>query len=385
MTDLPAVVCFRQRRELPLLVALIVFASALIVFASAAFANTLEEASQSQRSGQHAKALTQVNKFLAGNPQDPQGRLLKGVILNSLNKPAEAIALFRKLTEDYPRLPEPYNNLAVIYAQQKQYDKAKESLEMAIRTHPAYATAHANLGDIYSSLASQAYGKALQLDAGKTQSTQIQLAMIDGLANSNAPSASPTPSRPASVSAQPDVASVPTPVPVIVPPRAPTPVMQPEAKLPAVAIPVAAKSPEAEPMIEVAKLPDPKPAAPAKESAKKPADDRKEITAAIDNWLSAWSKKDVKVYLSYYARDFEPPQGQSRKAWEADRKQRVAKPGKIEVRRDKLTIALDSADKATARFRQDYSSVGFNASSNKTLVLVKRDGKWLIQEERVGG
>jgi tetratricopeptide (TPR) repeat protein len=49
------------------------------------------------------------------------------------------MAVFSKLTEDYPELPEPYNNLAVLYAQQKQYDKARTALEMAIRIHPGYA------------------------------------------------------------------------------------------------------------------------------------------------------------------------------------------------------------------------------------------------------
>ncbi len=58
--------------------------------------------------------------------------------------------MFTKLSEDYPELPEPYNNLAVLYAQQKQYDKARTALEMAIRTHPSYAIAYENLGDIYA-------------------------------------------------------------------------------------------------------------------------------------------------------------------------------------------------------------------------------------------
>jgi tetratricopeptide (TPR) repeat protein len=84
-----------------------------------------------------------------------------------MGRPAEAIAVFSKLTEDYPELPEPYNNLAVLYARQKQYDKARTALEMAIRTYPGYATAYENLGDVHANLASQAYDKALQLDPAK--------------------------------------------------------------------------------------------------------------------------------------------------------------------------------------------------------------------------
>jgi ketosteroid isomerase-like protein len=160
----------------------------------------------------------------------------------------------------------------------------------------------------------------------------------------------------------------------------PIPTKQPEASIPASVTP-----PDNGKPIEVAPLPPPKPAPQVKQEPGKPADARKEITSVIDGWLAAWSRKDTKGYLTYYAQDFQPQQGQSRKTWETDRKQRIAKPGKIEVRREKLDIALDTADKATARFRQNYVSAGFNASSNKTLILVKRDGKWLIREERVGG
>jgi Tfp pilus assembly protein PilF len=124
--------------------------------------------------------LEQVDKYLAGKPKDAQGSFLKGIVLTEMNKPNDAIAVFSKLTEDFPELPEPYNNLAVIYAQQKQFDKAKQALEMAIRTHPSYATAHENLGDIYARLASQAYDKALQIDSSNS-SAQNKLALIRDL------------------------------------------------------------------------------------------------------------------------------------------------------------------------------------------------------------
>ena len=84
----------------------------------------------------------------------------------------EATGVFLKLTEEAPELPEPYNNLAVIYAQQKQYDKAKAALEMAIRTHPSYAVAHENLGDLYAKMARQAYDRALQIDAGNASAQE---------------------------------------------------------------------------------------------------------------------------------------------------------------------------------------------------------------------
>jgi len=325
-----------------------------------AHAGSLEEAGDLLKAGQHAKALEQVDKHLAGQPKDPQGRFLKGLILTGMNRQNEAIAVFRKLTEDYPKLPEPYNNLAVIYAQQKQYDKAKEALEQAIRTHPAYATAHENLGDIYSRLASQAYGKALQIDAANP-SAQTKLALINELVGTGR--------------AAPEAASPAAPVPVSVASAKPA---EP-AKPPAPPAPL----PTAKPMVETKPAEVAKPAAAPIETAK-PAGIDADIATAVDSWLAAWSKKDVKAYLAHYAQDFETPRGMSRKDWEGERARRVGKPGKIEVSRDKLSIKVDGEDKATVRFRQSYRSPGFNSSSGKTLVLVKRNGKWLILKERAG-
>jgi tetratricopeptide (TPR) repeat protein len=346
-----------------------------IIGLSAAQADSLDEASQLLKSGQHAKALEQINRHLAAKPKDAQGRFLKGIILTGLNKPSEAIAVFQKLTEDYPELPEPHNNLAVIYAQQKQYEKAKQALEMAIRTHPAYATAHENLGDIYSRLASQAYGKALSIDASNA-SAQTKLAMINELVGGAKVGAGKTvASKPAVAEPAPASAPVAPPAPVVVAAAETKPQVEPPAKP---AKPVEAKPVEAKPA-------ETKPAPAAKPEPAKPAGDAHgEVTAAVDGWLAAWSKKDVKAYLAHYARDFDVPGRQSRKEWETERAQRVGKPGKIEVGRDKLAIKIEG-DSATVRFRQSYKSAGFNSSSGKTLVMVKRDGKWQIQQERVGG
>ena len=129
------------------------------------------------RSGKLAEALTRADQYLAGKPRDPQMRFIKGVIQTEAGKPADAINTFTQITRDYPELAEPYNNLAVLYAGQSQFDKARAALEMAIRTNPSYATAHENLGDVYAKLASQAYSKALQLDGSNT-GVQPKLALI---------------------------------------------------------------------------------------------------------------------------------------------------------------------------------------------------------------
>lgn len=343
--DLQTAVLLRPLRRMLVLAAALL--AALPV--QAAF---IDEATQAFRAGQHARALELVDKHLASQPKDAQGRFLKGLILTGMNRQSEAIAVFKKLTEDYPELPEPYNNLAVIYAQQKQYDKARDALEQAIRTHPAYATAHENLGDIYTRLASQAYGKALSIDASNA-SAQTKLAMINELVGTSktAPAA---PSVPA-VLASAKPAEPPSP------PAAALPASSAAAVKPAPATPPAATS-----------------------STTKPGNFDSEITTAVDAWLAAWSRKDVKAYLACYAPDFEPPRGVPRKEWEAERAQRVGKPGQIEVSRDKLSIKTEGADKAVVRFRQNYRSANFKSSTAKTLVLIKREGKWLILKEQTG-
>jgi len=144
------------------------------------YADEYSDVNQLVRSGKLAEALTKADQYLVSKPRDPQMRFLKGVIQTESGKPTDAIGTFVKLTEDYPELPEPYNNLAVLYASQGQYDKARAALEMAIRTNPSYATAHENLGDVYAKLASQAYSKALQLDSSNT-GVQPKLALIAGV------------------------------------------------------------------------------------------------------------------------------------------------------------------------------------------------------------
>ena len=139
---------------------------------------------------QFPEALASADKYLAGKPRDPQMRFLKGVIQSETAKTDEAIETFTQITRDYPELPEPYNNLAVLYAGKSQFDQARATLEMAIRINPSYATAHENLGDIYARLASQSYSRSLQLDAGNAR-LGPKLALIGQLLTPAAKAAAP--------------------------------------------------------------------------------------------------------------------------------------------------------------------------------------------------
>jgi tetratricopeptide (TPR) repeat protein len=137
----------------------------------------LAEASRLIREGQYAPALAKIDAVLATDAKNPQARFLKGVVQTDEARTDAAIATFLSLNEDYPELPEPYNNLAVLWAQQGEYDKARRALELALTTRPDYAIAHENLGDIYARLASVEYTQAIALDKAN-KSAQTKLALV---------------------------------------------------------------------------------------------------------------------------------------------------------------------------------------------------------------
>jgi tetratricopeptide (TPR) repeat protein len=338
--------------------------------AAAAPADDLREAQKLYGQGKLQPAMEKVDAYLKVQPREPQGRFLKGLILTEQKKVNEAIQVFTGLTEDFPELPEPYNNLAVLYASLGNYDKAKSALELAIHTHPSYATAHENLGDIYAQLASRAYDRALQLDKNNT-TAQVKLAMVKDIfvspraGGAGAPEpAKPESAKPAPAKAEPAKAEAPR-----------TPAAKPE---------LARVEP---PKAALAKTEPAKPAPAAKPEPAGPAaggDEKAAVSAAVEAWARAWSAKDVKGYLATYAPDFETPGGEPRAAWEKQRAERIERAKSIEV-----SVAIQSVtvegDAATAVFRQGYRSDTFKSNSTKTLKLVKSGGKWLIKQERVGG
>jgi tetratricopeptide (TPR) repeat protein len=334
-----------------------VFAAAVLLGAVAAAAQStaLQEANAAFKQGQYDRALDRVEAHLKSNPKDARGRFLKGIIFAEQRKPNDAIKVFTELTQEFPELPEPYNNLAVLYASQGQYEKARSALEMAIRTHPSYATAHENLGDIYAKMASQAYDKALQLDKGNAP-LQTKLNLIKDLFVG-----AEAPPKPGAAKPQATKVAVATPAQ-----KPAAPVRQAQAKAPAAsAKPVAAKP------------------APAKPPAK-PSSNPEEVLSAVNLWAKAWSENDVPAYLAHYATDFKTPNGEPRASWEAQRKARIAKPRKIQVEVESPKVVFNESGRVTVTFRQHYRSDALNVSSTKTLVMVRSGDKWLIQQERVG-
>lgn len=353
--------------------------AATLVFSSA-HADDYSDVSQLARNGKFNEALAKADQYLAGKPRDPQMRFLKGVVQRDSGKTTEAIATFTRLTEDYPELPEPYNNLAVLYAGQSQFDKARTALEMAIRTNPSYTTAHENLGDVYAKLASQAYGKALQLDASNT-AVAPKLALIRELFNPGLAKGQ-RPNNPPTVAAPPQVAAAAAPAKA--PPTLAAPAVgKPAPSLPAATAQVAAAVPSAPVAATPVATPTPAPTTPEPVAApSQPAQSGKDAEAAVRAWARAWAAKDVKAYLAAYGKEFDPPGNTNRSAWETERRQRIGGKSKITVKLDNLSVSVNG-DKAVAKFRQDYKADALSVSSRKTLDLVRSGDRWLIVRESV--
>ncbi|HEY7841391.1 MAG TPA: tetratricopeptide repeat protein [Gammaproteobacteria bacterium] len=316
--------------------------------------------------GKLEEALAVADQDLAGDPGNVTVRFLKGLVLTRMNRLDDAAAAFEGLTEDHPELPEPYNNLAVVYAAKGDFERARQALQKAINTHPSYATAHENMGDIYAKMASQAYNQALELNEDNP-TAKAKLSLINNLFS--------LPSAPA-----------PTQVAAATPPKseaAPAPpATQPEAR-PAEPPPVpetrpAPVSPTPEPQAQAGAGTEPATAEPARVQPPAGAD---EVRRTVDLWATAWSAKDFPAYVRLYAADFVSQDDESRAAWEKSRRQRIMRPAFIKVDVSGLQISMLGADRAQAVFTQNYQSDTFSDSVKKTLVLRKSGDQWLITQE----
>ncbi|MFS0757545.1 tetratricopeptide repeat protein [Noviherbaspirillum sp. 1P10PC] len=313
--------------------------SALVASASAAPAEAQLKIAELMQRGQLDAAMMQVDEALLANPRHPQMRFNKGVILAQQGKSAEAITLLLKLTEDYPRLSEPYNNLAVLYAAGGQYESARIALNKAVANNPDYGMAHENLGDVYAGLASQAYEKAAKLDGNanaraKAAALRGTVQSASGIAKLATPSEKNAPAMAERTAA------------------APKPVLGKEA----VSRGIVAEHGDAE---------------------------QAAVLEAVNAWANAWSARDVSAYLAAYSKDFVTPRGLSHEKWAAERAERITNKQRISVKVVDPKVTLKGGQ-ATVQFKQQFSSDKLRSTDQKTLTLIRLDGAWRIRQERVG-
>ena len=280
--------------------------------------NNTEEIKIFLKNGNYKKAENLINKTIENNLNNPEFLFYKGILETNLSKTNQAIDTFRDLTERFPELPEPFNNLAVLYAEKGQFRLAKEILEQAIKTNPSYLTAHINLGDIFTKMASEAYNKALEID--KSNNIAItKLSMITQLFNYN--------------------------------PNTKNTVID---------------SVNAKKEVKNTKL--------SKKELKKV------ILNSIENWKTAWESKDVESYFDSYSSNFIYPNNMTKSQWQKYRTNRILPKKIISISISNIKFKFKK-EKIIATFTQNYKSGRLNQTSNKNLTFVVESGQWFIVEE----
>lgn len=329
----------------------------------AAHADEYAEVSRLLDTRLYKEALAKADRYLSNHPGDPQMRFLRGVALSDGGRAAEAIVAFSDITADLPELPEPYNNLAVLYASQNQLDKARAALELAVKANPSYATALENLGDIYARLASQAYDKAIKIDVGNA-GLQPKLSVVRQMQgpDTRARTAPSTPASPVVVAAASGRST--SAAPSAAPASLTNLPLTPQTKGPATATGTAALTPTA-----------------ATESASETSNPQARVDAALRSWAAAWSQKDLGAYFKAYTDDFAGPGRQGRQSWEEERRKRIMGKQMINVQLSDVVITV-TGNKAKVRFRQSYNADALQVNSNKTLDLILDGDRWLIRREK---
>lgn len=274
------------------------------------------------------QAQIEIDTLLKLDGDNPQLLFINGVLLSETNKINEAIKVFEGLTKTHPNLPEPYNNLAVLYAQQGDFQKAKYTLEQSIKTHPSYAIAYINLGDIYTRMASESYNKALQID-DSNKSTKTKLSLIKKLFN-----------------------------------------FQPVQKNIEIANNLKIK-------YDAIKIDEP-------DSKKIDTAIKKidlvEVESFINFWKTSWEQQNFESYINYYSLKFKNNNGQNFQQWKAHRKPRVTNKDKIEITLINVKIKeLNNGFEVS--FIQEYKSGNMDSTTNKKLIIDTSDNELKIINE----
>ena len=94
----------RPTLQTPVMARLSALIVGLVICAAAPFAQaqSLPDVQRLMKQNQLPQALEKVEQYVASKPKDAQGRFLKGLILTDLGRSNDAIAVFIKLTEDFP-------------------------------------------------------------------------------------------------------------------------------------------------------------------------------------------------------------------------------------------------------------------------------------------
>lgn len=116
----------------------------------------------------YPEAIDLINQRLKKTPGNVQLRYVKARMQIEMRQWDAAKKTLIEITQQFPELPEPYNNLAALAANQGNWIEARDYLELALKLRPSYTVAAANLGEVYIRLAAQSYDNAAK-DAALNQ------------------------------------------------------------------------------------------------------------------------------------------------------------------------------------------------------------------------
>lgn len=260
-----------------------------------------------------------VQQLLDSDKENPQLLFIDGVLLSELGEIDNAINVFVSLTKSHPTLPEPYNNLAVLYAQSGNFDLARTALEKSIKTHPSYATAHVNLGDLYTRMASESYNQALQIDKSN-KNAKTKLSLIKKLFN-----------------------------------------FQPIDK-------------------NIVLAQDAKKTQSFNEVKNKEEDINEKIFVMIDNWKNAWMSQNFDQYIGHYSDNFKNNKGMDIEKWKQFRKPRIVNKPSINIKLENIEISKNK-NLFSVSFIQIYQSGNIDSTTKKTLLIELVDNQLKIVNE----
>ena len=287
---------------------------------------------------QYAKAIHSGEQTLRQTPNDSNTQFLTAYAYQMTGKTDRAIEMYEDLIRNEPQLPEPRNNLAMIFLEKGDYDSASQLLVSAINTRVNYAIAYDNLSQVYKGIASEAYRRAIsQTNEPAKYTHDIELTAITRLDNSGTES-------------QTQIASLPTSKPVL-----------PKATI------------NEDPAVEVASITP---------SLVNVANLDTLMIEKVMNWAKAWSSKDFDIYTGSYTPDYRN-KFNTHAQWVKHRRGRILQPGDIKVEVSGFSVKQRSSNKVTVDFTQAFSSPSYNDRVVKRLDFERVGNQWKISKERV--
>jgi tetratricopeptide (TPR) repeat protein len=317
--------------------------------------------------GRTYEALTRLEPLLGAGPDRVESLMLKGILLTQLGRVDEAKEIFLDLIRSSPEMPEPYINLAALYAGAGDYERSVQTLKKALATHPSYFTAYENLTKVYGKLASEAYRRALG-DQAETDEEPMELVLLDRIHLRSTGTALPA-------------ESLAVKLPETTPERLSAGAESGEVGLAEVAQTNSAPT-EADKAM-TAEIQAGTGAAVDSDRGDRVGPDLERVPGMIDGWALAWTEQRVEEYLGFYSGKFTPMNGLSQEGWEVMRRGRLTGPGFISISYKDLEVEEEGPGRVSARFVQLYDSSVLQDSCVKVLSLLWEEGEWKIAAERI--